>query len=160
MDTVPLCADAAKAFAPSDLSPPLFHALAVAAKKPAADCRSDLGPGRYDIDAAVSLRGVLTVGEDTVTASSVTPQSDQLLALVLAKLNTATREKLLRELPQDFVDNGSEMPPTDEGLVEAVREMLTKLRRRVTRPRRGSVSGSFDIAAVPSIVLQKLSVVG
>jgi hypothetical protein len=159
MATVPLCADAAKAFA-SDLPAPLVHALAVAAKKPAADCRADLAPGRYDIDAAVAIRGQLVVGEDSVTASSVTPQADQLLALVLAKLNTATREKLLHELPAEFAANGNEMPATDESLVEAVREMLTKLRRRVTRPRRGSVRGSFDLAAVPSIVLQKLSVVG
>jgi hypothetical protein len=155
MATVPLSSCAAKA-----LSPPLIHALAVAAKKPAADCRSDLAPGRYDIDAAVSIRGVLTVGEDTMTASSVTPQPDQLLAHILSKLNTATREKLLRELPEEFVANGNEMPATSDSLVEAAGEMLAKLRRRVTRPRRGSVSGKFDVTTVPSLVLQKLSVVG
>jgi hypothetical protein len=160
MATVPLSSDAAKAFTLSDLSPPLLHALAVAAKKPAADCRSDLAPGRYDIDAAVSVRGVLTVGEDTITASSVTPQPEQLLAHILGKLNAATRDKLLRELPEDFSANGNEMPQGEESLVEAVREMLTKLRRRVTRPRRGSVSGTFDMKVVPALVMSKLSVVG
>ena len=160
MATLHPCANAAKVFTVSDLSPPLIHALAVAAKKPAADCRSDLAPGRYDIDAAVSVRGVLTVGEDSVTASSVTPQSDQLLAVILAKLNAATRDKLLRGLPLDFAANGNDMPAADDSLVEAVHEMLAKLRRKVTRPRRGSVSGTFDLTPVPSLVMQKLSVVG
>jgi hypothetical protein len=155
MATVPLSSDAAKA-----LSPPLIHALAVAAKKPAAECRSDLAPGRYDIDAAVSVRGVLSVGEDTMTASSVTPQPDELLAHILSKLNTATREKLLRELPEEFVANGNEMPAAEESLVEAVREMLTKLRRRVSRPRRGAVSGTFDMKVIPTLVISRLSVVG
>ena len=152
------CAD--KAQLPSDLSPFLVHALAVAARKPAADCRADLAPGRYNINAGVSIHGTLTVGEDSVAASSVTPQPDQLLAFVLAKLNTATREKLLRALPEEFVANGNQMPKADERLVEAVHEMLAKLRRTVTRPRRGSVSGQFDMKAVSPLVMSKLSVVG
>ena len=160
MATVLPSPDANKAFDTSELSPPLFHALAVAARKPAAGCRSELAPGRYTIDAAVSIRGTLTVGEDTITASSVTPQTDELLALILGKLNTATRGKLLRELPQEFVANGNEMPKAEETLVDAVHEMLTKLRRKVTRSRRGSVAGTFDIAQVPALVMSKLSVVG
>ena len=152
------CAD--KAQVTSDLSPPLIHALAVAARKPATACRAELAPGRYNIDTAVSIQGILTVGEDTVTASSVTPQADQLLALVLSKLNTATRDKLLRELPDEFVAHGNEMPKADERLLEAVRELLAKLRRTVTRPRRGSVSGQFDMKTIPDMVMSKLSVVG
>ncbi len=144
----------------ASLSPPLVHALAVAAKKPAANCRPELLAGRYDIDAAVSIQGILAVGEDTEAASSVTPQPDQLLAYVLGKLNTATREKLLRELPEEFVANGNDMPASDEGLVDAVHDMLAKLRRTVIRPRRGSVTGTFDVGLVPALVMSKLSVVG
>ncbi len=108
----------------------------------------------------MSIQGVLTVGEDSVTASSVTPQTDELLAHILGKLNTATRDKLLRELPQEFAANGNEMPKADESLIDAVHDMLQKLRRKVTRPRRGSVKGTFDIKAVPALVMSKLSVVG
>ncbi len=108
----------------ASLSPPLIHALAVAARKPATQCRPELLAGRYDIDAAVSIQGILAVGEDTEAASSVTPQPDQLLAFVLGKLNTATREKLLRELPEEFAANGNDMPETDDSLVDAVHDML------------------------------------
>ena len=144
----------------SQLSPPLIHALAVAAKKPASGCRPELLAGRYDIDAAVSIQGILAVGEDTEAASSVTPQPDQLLAFVLGKLNKATREKLLRELPEEFVANGNDMPESDDGLVDAVHDMLAKLRRTVVRPRRGSVTGTFDVRMVPALVMSRLSVVG
>ena len=49
----------------ASLSPPLIHALAVAAKKPASNCRPELLAGRYDVDAAVSIQGILAVGENT-----------------------------------------------------------------------------------------------
>lgn len=149
-----------KALVTSDLSTPLLHALAVAARKPASDCRADLSPGRYTIDAGISLEGILTVGEDTVAATSATPQSDMLLAFILAKLNSATREKLLRELPEDFATGGYEMPQADESLVDAVRDMLANLRRTVTRPRRGSVSGQLDLKLIPHLVMSRLSIVG
>ncbi len=108
----------------ASLSPPLIHALAVSAKKPATQCRPELLAGRYDIDAAVSIQGILAVGENTEAASSVTPQPDQLLAYILGKLNTATREKLLRELPEEFVANGNDMPASHDSLVDAVHDML------------------------------------
>ena len=158
MATVRLSQDADKA---SDSLPaPLLHALTVAAKKQAANCRDDLSPGQYEIDAAVSIRGLLTVGENSVVASSVTPQPEQLLALILGKLNANTREKLLRELPSDFAANGNEMPKADESLVESVQDLLARLRREVTRPRRGSVKGTFDVQVIPALVMSKLAIAG
>ncbi len=142
------------------LHPFLLHALAVSTKKQAASCRDDLAPGQYDIDAAVSIQGLLTVGENSVVASSVTPQPEQLLALVLGKLNATTREKLLRELPSDFAANGNEMPKADESLVESVQDLLTRLRREVTRTRRGSVTGDFDVKAIPALVMSRLEIAG
>ena len=155
MATVRLVQDADKA---SDSLPaPLLHALTVAAKKQAAGCRDDLEPGKYDIDAGVSIQGLLTVGENSVVASSVTPQPEQLLALVLGKLNSNTRGKLLRELPSDFAANGNEMPKADERLVESAKDLLSRLRREVTRPRRGSVTGTFDVKAIPAVVMSRLA---
>ena len=152
--------DAHKTFEPPLLPPPLAHALVVGMRKPATDCRAELAPGRYNIDAAVSIRGLLSVGEDTTAASSIVPQSEQLLALVLAKLNTATREKLLRELPDEFIRAGNQMPETELSVVDDARELLARLRRTVTRSRRGSVSSTFDVKVIPAFVLSRLSVAG
>ena len=142
------------------LPPPLAHALLVGTRKTATDCRVDLAPGRYDIDAAVSIRGLLSVGEDSEAASAIVPQADQLLAVLLAKLNSATRDKLLRELPDEFVRAGNQMPETELSRVDDARELLSRLRRTVTRTRRGAVTGTFDMTVIPALVLSKLSVAG
>ena len=152
--------DAHKTFEPPLLPPPLAHALLVGTRKPATDCRADLAPGRYDIDAAVSIRGLLSVGEDSLAASAIVPQADQLLAVLLAKLNSATRDKLLRELPDEFVRAGNQMPETELSRVDDARELLSRLRRSVTRTRRGAVTGTFDMTVIPALVLSKLSVAG
>jgi hypothetical protein len=130
------------------LSPILAHALAVGARKLAAESRDDLAPGAYEVDTTVHIVGTLTVGHDSETASTVTPGADVLLGLVLAKLNTATRESILRELPADFAAAGAEYPEVPEAIVEATEALTASLRRKVSQHRRGSVSGQFAIRPV------------
>ena len=125
-----------------DLSPSLWHALAVAARKPAANCRDDLAPGVYEVCATVRVVGTLTVGHDTDTAATVTPGADVLLGLVLAKLNATTRQAILRELPADFA--------VPDGIVAEAEALTSQLRRKVTQHRRGAVTGTLTAELVPA----------
>ena len=134
----------------ASLHPAAWHALAVSARKPATDCRDDLAPGSYPIDVTLRVRGTLTVGHDSETASTVTPHADELLALVLAKLNRQTREKIFRELPAEFEASGGQLPPVALELVESASKLTEKLRRRVTQHRRGPVAGKFQVEASPT----------
>jgi len=86
-------------------------------------------PVHYDVQA------VLTVGHDQQKASSVTPDPALLLANVLAKLNHTTREKILRELPEQFAESDGRLPAVGSDLLAATNEMLKQLRaKRRSRP--------------------------
>ncbi len=88
-----------------------------------------------------SLSGKLDVGHSSEVAASHTPGGDKrLIAIIMGKLNQATREALLRELPTDYA--GDE-PPTANAAIEAeVDAMLKALRAGKKSPRRGIVK--FD----------------
>ncbi len=135
-----------------EISSELWAALAVVAKKPAAAGRDNLSPGEYAIDEAVHVRGTLKVGHSSMTAATVTPSADVLLGLVLAKLNTATRERILRELPAEFVAAGQpEYPEVPEEIVLAAETLTQSLRRSVTQHRRGAVTGVLTAEFTPSL---------
>ena len=71
--------------------------------------RDGLAPGaRHEVELSLSalvdgepfeqdIAAVLTVGHDQQKATSATPNQSQLVAAILAKLNRATRQKVLRE---------------------------------------------------------------
>ena len=82
----------------------------------------------------------INVGHSSQRASSVNPQPAALLALVLSKLNTATREKILNELPADFVANGNAIPEVAKDLTDAADNLLSKLRASKPQTVRGNVS--------------------
>ncbi len=82
----------------------------------------------------------ISVGHASQRASTVTPQPAALLALVLSKLNTATREKILNELPADFVANGNAMPEPSPELTAEAEGLLAKLRANKPQTVRGNVS--------------------
>jgi hypothetical protein len=134
--------------APFTLSPILAHALAVGARKPAAETRDELAPGAYEVSTTLEIVGTLTVGHDSETAATVTPGADVLLGLVLAKLNAVTREAILRELPADFAAAGAEYPTVPDEIVEATEALTAQLRRKVSQHRRGAVSGRLTIRHV------------
>jgi hypothetical protein len=143
----------------ASLSPILSHALAVAVKKLAADSRDLLAPGAYEIAENVRIVGTLTVGHDSETSATHTPSADLLLGLVLSKLNTATRESILRDVAADFAAAGNEYPDVPEEIVEATEAFTAGLRRKVTQKRRGAVSGQFSISNL-GVVKPALSIAG
>lgn len=142
----------------NSLSAADWHALHVVGKE-AAHVRSDLQPGQHPVDVTVRIRGTLKVGRDSDGATSVTPSANELLAVVLSKLNAVTREKILRELPNEFEANGNQMPEVETSLVDAAAGMLSRLRRKVDQHRKGAVTGEFQIEAVEASAPQ-LKVVG
>ena len=94
----------------------------------------------------LNLSGDLLKGFDSTRASSSTPAAAKLLALVLSKLNTATRSKILSEIPETFAANGNELPEVDKGIVEATENMLSRLRSKVQTNVKGSVTCQYRIA--------------
>ena len=99
-----------------------------------------------------SLLGELAVGEDQQRAMSATPDQATLVALILAKLNRITREKILAELPLLFAAHGDCWPEVDGGLLSSAERMLKQIRARKTVTVRGSVRYKYDVtsAAVSS----------
>lgn len=91
----------------------------------------------------------LTVGFAQETAASHTPGGDKrLLAFVLGKLNAATREAILRDIPDDYAAS-KELPAVDDGIMTAVDGMLSKLRANAKQQKRGAVSVKHKSAALP-----------
>lgn len=86
---------------------------------------------------------MLSVGHASTRASSTTPNVAHVLALVLGKLNAATRDKILSELPEDFERNGGLLPEVAETAIEAADNMLRRLRAKVQTTVRGSVSCKY-----------------
>jgi len=87
----------------------------------------------------------LSVGHDSTRASSTGPKQGELIAVILGKLNTATRDKILRELPEEFAANDNQLPAVDTTAVDAVDSMLKRLRAKKTQNVRGSVSCSYRL---------------
>jgi hypothetical protein len=87
----------------------------------------------------------LTVGHDSVRASSNAPDTNHLVACILSKLNKATREKILRELPEEFASNGNALPAIGESLIDAAGDMLKRLRAKVSQPVKGSVACKYRL---------------
>lgn len=67
------------------------------------------------------------------------------MANILAKLNPATRAKILRELPENFAEAGGKLPVVSEELVEAVAAMLKRLRAKITVTSRGPVRCEYRV---------------
>lgn len=108
----------------------------------------DQQPLQYDIDA------VLNIGHDQQKASSTTPDQAKLVANILAKLNPATRNKILRELPERFAEAGGKLPEVSEELLAASTQMLQRLRAKKTVISRGPVRCEYRLgepAAPPTI---------
>jgi len=130
-----------------------WHALSRIADKES--CRDDLRAGGvHVVKLAVSgtidgqpvhesLDAILTVGHDSERASSSLPAVGHLVAAILAKLNTATRDSILANLPSEFVDNGYTLPAVPDTLIAQATGMLTRLRATQTVPVRGSVACKY-----------------
>ncbi len=76
-----------------------------------------------------SLSSIVSIGSDLQKATSAIPDLPKLIALILAKLNRATRERLLQDIPNEFFENDHEIPNCSEVIVDQTERMLKKLRR-------------------------------
>ncbi len=147
-----------------------WHALLKTADKEAV--RDDLEAGEtHRIDLAVSgsidgesfeqsISAILSVGHDSQRASSATPDVNCIVAAILAKLNTATREAILRDLPEQFAAAGCTLPDVPAGITEAATAMLVRLRAKKTTNVRGSVSCKYRLADLAEANEPSLSIVG
>ena len=78
------------------------------------------------------VSSIVIVGHQQKRTSSVNPQIAELIALILGKLNSATRNKILNDLPAEFQENDNRLPVANAALVEEVKQMLRKLRETKT----------------------------
>lgn len=97
-----------------------------------------------------SFAGSVNVGHASTRASSVGPNQDELLALVLSKLNTATRDAICRDLADDFAAAGK-MPEVDSAIVKQAAKLRADLRQKVDQQVRGSVRVNFTEANEPEL---------
>ncbi|MBC8356985.1 MAG: hypothetical protein H8E66_33860 [Planctomycetes bacterium] len=93
-----------------------------------------------------SLHGTLMVGADQERAVSATPNQATLVALILSKLNEATRDKILADLPRQFAEEGK-WADVSPNLVESAEQMLRDIRSKKTIKVRGNVRFAYHIAA-------------
>lgn len=94
---------------------------------------------------AQNVVGALSVGADTTRTSSSAPDRAKLVAWILSQLNTQTREKILRELPESFAAAGNKLPDVDPVLLEATEGMLGRLRAKVSQPVQGPLSCRYHM---------------
>jgi hypothetical protein len=90
-----------------------------------------------------SFNSQLTIGHDHTKATSATPQQPQLLGYILGKLNQKTRDKILREIPEDFTNNDCVLPEVSQQLLTSASEFLKQLRSHKTVNARRSVRCNF-----------------
>lgn len=84
-----------------------------------------------------TIESLVSIGHQHQKTSSVNPQVAELVAWILSKLNRATRDRILTDLPQEFAENG--MPQSSKVLVDEVHQMLLQLRQQKTVTARGPI---------------------
>ena len=107
----------------------LALARAVSNKADAA-AREGVGPGTYDIDITVRVRGTLAVAEDTDKTPTVSIPMKEVLALFIAR-SGCTREhslNLLRECMTEVLHHGA----TGQGAVAAAADIAAEHQRAVS----------------------------
>ena len=75
------------------------------------------------------LSSILSVGTDLQKATSAIPDLPKLIAVILGKLNRATRERLLQDIPNEFFANDEQIPACSDVIMDQTERMLRKLRR-------------------------------
>lgn len=91
------------------------------------------------------INSILSIGFEHQKSSSVNPQVPQLIALILSKLNRATRNRILSDIPTEFCENSNCLPETSPVLVDEVEHMLKRLRRSKTVHARGPVRCEYTL---------------
>lgn len=94
------------------------------------------------------LQSMLSVGHTLSRSSSVNPQVPELIAWILSKLNRATRNRILADLPDEFAAGGNSIPVTSEVLVSEVEHMLRQLRQTKNIQTRGPIRCEYSLQAI------------
>lgn len=92
-----------------------------------------------------NFEGSVSVGHESVRASSVGATAGEVLAYLLSKMNAATRENTLREMAEVYAANGNSLPVTTAE-VEAADEAMKRLRQKTESKVRGSVKVTYQVA--------------
>ena len=111
----------------------------------------------YQVDLAIAgtingetyadrCQGQLFVGHKTQASSSSGPEADEILALMLGKLNAKTREKFLREVVEEYQANGNKLPAADPTIYAMAKATLKQMRASETVTKNGPVK--FSAAAI------------
>jgi len=88
----------------------------------------------------------LSVGHSSRRGKSVAPNPTALVALILSKLNTATRERLVRDLPELFAAAGNRLPEVEPVMLTLADSLVTRLRAKETHLVEGTVSCRYMLA--------------
>jgi hypothetical protein len=127
--------------------------------------RDDLHDGQHsDVKLAIvaevdghrtrhAFTGSVDVGHSSTRASSAGPNQDELLALVLSKLNTVTRDAICRDLASDFAAAGGELPPVDAAIVKQAAKLRADLRQKVEQQVRGTVRVNYAESDQPELAV-------
>lgn len=94
----------------------------------------------------------LSVGHKQTAATSSLPNMEMVVGHILAQLNAATREAVIRQLPEIYAANGGELPDVPAAIAEAADGLLSKLRATKSVERRGCVSAKYSPGR-PSLAL-------
>jgi hypothetical protein len=89
----------------------------------------------------VEVGGTLVVSPPSETSTSHTPDPATLLAVVLERIGPRAREDLLASIPETFAAAGNSLT-ADAKLVAQCEQMLSRLRVKVPKTRRGAVSAA------------------
>ena len=91
------------------------------------------------------INSILSVGFEQTKSSSVNPQVPELIALILSKLNRATRNRILSDLPTEFCENENQFADISPVLLDEVQHMLKRMRRNKTVQARGPVRCEYTL---------------
>lgn len=92
-----------------------------------------------------AVEAILSIGHAHVKSSSVTPQVAELIAYLLSKLNRATRNRLLIDIPLEFVANDNQLPEPNPVLVDDAKRLLKQLRSQKRVNARGPIRCEYGM---------------
>lgn len=99
---------------------------------------------------AERIRGQLTVGHSTEKSSSATPNLAHIVGAILGKLNLATREAVVRDLPAEYAAGGQCLPELSVGLAAQAESLLVALRQTKRVISRGAVKCNYALSGIAS----------
>ena len=91
------------------------------------------------------VNSIINLGFAQTKSSSVNPQVPELIAYILSKLNRATRDRILTDIPEEFIAAGSKLPEPRPVLVDEAKQMLKKLRTSKKINARGAVRCEYTM---------------